>query len=123
MKILTAAQMRQVDRATTERYGIPSLLLMENAAMRTIEATEKEIGPIAGKHALIVCGRGNNGGDGAAIARGLHSRGALVTVILLGAIGDTKGDARTNFKIAQALGESDEPGFDFAEILETDDLE
>jgi len=100
MKILSAAEMREVDRLTTERYGVPSLLLMENAAARTVEATEKKFGDTAGKRTLIICGRGNNGGDGAAIARLLHDKGASVDVLLLGRVEDAKGDARTNFEAA-----------------------
>jgi NAD(P)H-hydrate epimerase len=98
MKILSAAEMREVDRLTTERFAVPSLLLMENAAARTVEATEKKFGGVADKRALIICGRGNNGGDGAAIARLLHDKGASVDVLLLGRVEDAKGDARTNFE-------------------------
>jgi hydroxyethylthiazole kinase-like uncharacterized protein yjeF len=123
MNVLTAAQMREVDRLTIDRYGIPGLLLMETAAARTIEATEKEIGPLAAKHALVICGRGNNGGDGAAIARGLYTKGARATVILLGSISDTRGDARTNFEIVQAISKSGEPALDFVEIRDTERLE
>lgn len=100
MKILSAAEMREVDRLTTERFGVPSLLLMENAAARTVEATGKKFGDVADKRALIICGRGNNGGDGAAIARLLHNKGAEIDVLLLGRVEDTKGDARTNFEAA-----------------------
>src|SRR5258707_1230634 len=71
MRILTAEQMREVDRLTTERYAIPSLLLMENAAMRSVEAIEAAYGPAAGRHVTVLCGKGNNGGDGAAVARQL----------------------------------------------------
>lgn len=102
--------MREVDRLTTERYGVPGLLLMENAATRTVEATENRFGDVAGKRALVICGRGNNGGDGAAIARLLHNKGASVDVLLLGSAADASGDARTNFEaaldIAAAAGET-----------------
>jgi len=100
MKILSAAEMREVDRLTTERFGVPSLLLLENAAARTVEATEKKFGGVADKRALIICGRANNGGDGAAIARLLYNKGAEIDVLLLGRFEDTKGDARTNFEAA-----------------------
>lgn len=115
MKILSAAQMREVDRLTTERYALPSLLLMENAAMRTVEAVEKKYGSVKGKRALVICGKGNNGGDGAAIARQLYTKGGLVTALLLGRVEDTKADARVNFDAAGALASSPE-GFDFFEI-------
>jgi ADP-dependent NAD(P)H-hydrate dehydratase / NAD(P)H-hydrate epimerase len=121
MKILTAAQMREVDRLTTERHRIPSLLLMENAAARTAEAIERRFGPVAGRYVTIVCGKGNNGGDGAAIARQLWMRGALVDVLLLGRAVDARGDARVNFDAVRALAESSE-GLGFREIETGDDL-
>jgi hydroxyethylthiazole kinase-like uncharacterized protein yjeF len=110
MKVLTAAQMREVDRLTTERYGVPSIVLMENAAKATIEAAEKRFGVMAGKRALIICGKGNNGGDGAAIGRQLYARGARVDILLLGKIGDARGDARANFDAAHALAEKESTG-------------
>src|SRR5213593_155573 len=116
MKILSAAEMREVDRLTTERFGVPSLLLMENAAARTVEATEKKFGGVADKRALIICGRGNNGGDGAAIARLLHDKGASVDVLLLGRVEDAKGDARTNFEAALDIAAKAGTHFRFVEI-------
>ncbi len=103
-KVLTAAQMREVDRLTTERYGIPSIILMENAAHAVARAiTEKLGGSVAGKEALILCGKGNNGGDGAAVARLLSEAGAEVTVELFGKVAETNGDARVNFERLQGL--------------------
>ncbi|MFN0278205.1 MAG: NAD(P)H-hydrate dehydratase [Pyrinomonadaceae bacterium] len=99
-KVLTAAQMREVDRLTTERYGIPSVILMENAAHAVARViTEKLGGSVKDKRILILCGLGNNGGDGAALARLLGLDGAFVEVILFGRIKETKGDARTNFGV------------------------
>jgi len=99
-KVLTAEQMRTVDRLTTERYGIPSIILMENAAHAVARViTEKLGGSVKGKSILILCGKGNNGGDGAALARILNLAGALVEVVLLDKIKDTRGDARVNFGI------------------------
>lgn len=99
-KVLTAAQMREVDRLTTERYGIPSVILMENAAHAVARViTEKLGGSVRGKSILILCGPGNNGGDGAALTRLLGLQGAVVEVVLLGRIKETKGDARTNFGV------------------------
>ncbi len=103
-KILTAAEMREVDRLTTEKYGIPSILLMENAAHAAARViTEKLGGSVAGKSFLILCGKGNNGGDGAVLARILWTLGADVFVYLLGNIEDTKGDAKINFEILENL--------------------
>lgn len=115
MRILTADEMREVDRLTTERYAIPSLLLMENAAARAVEAIERELGSMAGRYVKIVCGKGNNGGNGAAVARQLWLKGALVDVLLLGHAADTRGDARTNFDIVRALAETGS-GLGFCEL-------
>jgi NAD(P)H-hydrate epimerase len=103
-KVLTAAEMREVDRLTTEKYGIPSILLMENAAHAAARViTEKLGGSVAGKSFFILCGKGNNGGDGAALARILWTLGADCYVYLFGKIEDTKGDAKTNFEILRKI--------------------
>lgn len=96
--------MREIDRLTTERYATPSLLLMEaaaNAAARIIASRLSH--DTCGQRVLILCGRGNNGGDGAALARTLSLKGALVNLILFGRIEDARGDARTNFEIVRQL--------------------
>lgn len=99
-KVLTAEEMREVDRLTTEKYGIPSILLMENAAHAAARAiTEKLGGSVAGKSFLILCGKGNNGGDGAALARILWTQGAKIYAPLIGRLEELKGDAKTNFEI------------------------
>lgn len=105
-KVLTAEQMREVDRLTTERYGIPSIILMENAAHAVARViTEKLGGSVKDRRILIVCGTGNNGGDGVALARILFSQGASCFVDLIGSISDVKGDARVNFEIANAVND------------------
>ncbi|HVF90887.1 MAG TPA: NAD(P)H-hydrate dehydratase [Blastocatellia bacterium] len=122
MKVLTADQMREVDRLTSARFGVPGLLLMENAAARAVEAVERAFGPASGKRVMILCGRGNNGGDGAAVARQLNTRGALVDCLLLGRVEDARGDARANFEIARALAGSPGLHFRFVEIEESERL-
>jgi NAD(P)H-hydrate epimerase len=97
--------MREIDRLTTERHGVPSLVLMENAASATARAVESFCGGCAGKRILVFCGKGNNGGDGAAAARLLATAGARVDVVLFGRLEDTKGDARTNFDRLQSWNE------------------
>ncbi|MDQ3754188.1 MAG: NAD(P)H-hydrate dehydratase [Acidobacteriota bacterium] len=105
-KVISAADMREIDRLTTEQFALPSLLLMETAARAAAQAIEERLpGGIAGTSILILCGRGNNGGDGAALARLLSLRGAFVDVVLFGRVEDTKGDARTNFEIAYRLAD------------------
>lgn len=96
--------MREVDRLTTERYGIPSFLLMENAAhAAACVITEKLGGKLSEKSFLILCGKGSNGGDGAALARILWQRGADVEVCYFGRVEEAKPDARTNFEILRKL--------------------
>ena len=75
MKILTAQQMQRIDRLTTERYGVPSLTLMENAGSGVVEFLESRYAPLSGQRIVILCGRGNNGGDGFVVARLLRERG------------------------------------------------
>jgi ADP-dependent NAD(P)H-hydrate dehydratase / NAD(P)H-hydrate epimerase len=106
-KVLTAQEMREVDRLTTEKYGIPSLLLMENAAHAAARVINEKLGgSVAGKSVLVLCGKGNNGGDGAALARILWNLGATVQVFLFGKVEDTKGDARINFETLQKIDSS-----------------
>ena len=90
--------MREIDRLTTERHGIPSLALMENAARATFKAATELLGNNSEKRILVLCGKGNNGGDGAATARLLAYAGARVDAVLFGKVEETKGDARTNFQ-------------------------
>lgn len=104
--ILKASEMAEADRQTTERYGIPSILLMENAATAVTIAAENALGGVSGKRVAVVCGKGNNGGDGAAAARQLWMRGADVRVFLFGKADEASGDARTNFVIAKSLSGS-----------------
>ena len=103
-KVLTTAEMREVDRQTTEKYGMLSILLMENAAHAAARViTEKLGGSVAGKSFLILCGKGNNGGDGAALARILGLQGGFVEMFVFGKIQESKGDALINFEICQKL--------------------
>jgi NAD(P)H-hydrate epimerase len=120
-KVLTAAEMREVDRLTTEKYGIPSIILMENAAHAVARViTEKLGGSVKDKSILILCGKGNNGGDGAALARLLGLQGAIVDVLLFGRIKETKGDARINLGVlSRGVFEFDDAYFsNFGELRE-----
>ncbi len=82
MKILTARQMAEVDRLTTERYLVPSILLMENAGRSVADELEKACPGLRGKRIAALCGRGNNGGDGFVVARYLALRGANPSIVL-----------------------------------------
>ncbi len=104
MKILTPEQLREVDRLSTEKYGIPSLLLMENAGMRVAEVLDNQFENLESLTIAILCGKGNNGGDGFAVARQLIQKGCFPFVFLFAAEDDVKGDAKTNLNILKALG-------------------
>lgn len=106
MKILTAQQMREIDRLTVERCGIPYPTLMETAGARVVEAIIENYGPVEDKSFSVFCGKGNNGGDGAVVARVLFMRGARVRVFLFGGIEDTKDEARVNFEVVRKLAET-----------------
>jgi NAD(P)H-hydrate epimerase len=80
MKVLTSAQMREVDRQTIER-GTPGEVLMENAGRRVVEVIECEFTPVARQRVIVLCGKGNNGGDGLVVARLLRDRVAALQVI------------------------------------------
>jgi NAD(P)H-hydrate epimerase len=116
MKIVTAEEMRAVDRATTEKHGIPSLTLMENAGTAVADFAVKHF-----EFATVcaVCGKGNNGGDGFVAARKLHEAGKKVSVIVL-AKGpeELRGDAAEMFKKlpVTALWIADEKDFSKAKV-------
>jgi NAD(P)H-hydrate epimerase len=96
MKIVTAEEMRRVDRATTEQYGVPSLTLMENAGAAVAEFAQKHFDF---RSVCVVCGKGNNGGDGFVAARKLREAGKKVTVMVLAAgPRGLKGDAAKMFR-------------------------
>lgn len=104
MKVLTAEQMREMDRLTVEECGIPYPTLMETAGARVIEAMVARHASLEATRFLIFCGKGNNGGDGAVIARLLWMKRALsVDVYLLGTVEEMKGEARTNMEIVRRL--------------------
>ena len=78
MKVFTAQQMRDFDRAAIEDYGMPSIVLMENAALcASSNFSKRSSRRLSEKKIVVLCGKGNNGGDGLAIARHLEGRPAL----------------------------------------------
>ena len=96
MKALTAAEMREVDRLTTERFGIPSLQLMEAAGKHVADAVLREFSPHLPKRVAVLCGKGNNGGDGLVAARYLRAAGIAPRVCLFGNPKELHGDAGAN---------------------------
>src|SRR6195256_1512724 len=104
MRVLNAAQMREADRRTIDDIGISSLVLMENAGRQAVAAMETMYSDLLERQVAVLCGRGNNGGDGFVIARTLVQRGVDVSVFLIGRVADVRGDARTNLEILGRLG-------------------
>jgi ADP-dependent NAD(P)H-hydrate dehydratase / NAD(P)H-hydrate epimerase len=104
MKALTAAELREVDHLTTERYGIPSLQLMENAGTRFFEFLRSFYGDIAASCASVLCGKGNNGGDGFVVARLLQEAGLKPRVFLFAARDTVRGDAAENLARLEKSG-------------------
>src|SRR6185436_17587559 len=104
MRILTPEQIREVDRLTTEKFGIPSLILMENAGMRVVEVLEDHFENLEELTIAILCGKGNNGGDGFVVARQLIQKGCIPFVFLFADEDEVKGDAKTNLEILKAIG-------------------
>lgn len=104
MKLVTAEQMRELDRRASEQYGIPSILLMENAGLRLFEAVSEMLECLCCKSVLVAAGRGNNGGDGFCVARHLANAGTDVQCILVGTIDQVSGDARINLDAALKMG-------------------
>jgi len=98
--------MRELDRRAIEEFGIPGIVLMENAARVFVRFLLQRTGDLSGRRVAVLCGKGNNGGDGLAIARYLFLTGARVEVYLVGSAAELKGDARTNFEIWRRLGGS-----------------
>jgi NAD(P)H-hydrate epimerase len=103
MKLVTAEEMRELDRRAMEEVGIPSLVLMENAGRTTYQILRREFPDLAGPVAVLA-GRGNNGGDGCVVARYLAQAGMPVAVFLMAARDQVQGDARVNLEIAARLG-------------------
>ncbi len=104
MKILTAAEMREIDRLTIEEVGLPGLIMMENAGTGFVRVLERRFPDLKNQRVTILCGRGNNGGDGFVIARQLWMRGLTPRVVLLAEPSNLRGEARINYQILTRIG-------------------
>lgn len=102
--VVTAAQMRGMDAETIGAVGIPGLVLMEHAGTLAARAIRDRFGPPAGRRVVVLCGKGNNGGDGFVVARHLLSAGAEVSAWLAADPAGVRGDARVNLDAFAALG-------------------
>lgn len=103
MKLATAQQMRNIDREAEEVYNIPGILLMENAGIKVASHVFGEDSSCS-KKICIICGKGNNGGDGFTAARHIYLKNKNVTVYLIGSCDRLKGDALVNYTIADKMG-------------------
>lgn len=110
MKIVTATQMQRIDRLTTERYGVPSLALMENAGRGVVDFLLERCFPLECHRIAILCGRGNNGGDGLVVARLLREKGFNPRVLLLAEPQGLRGDAAVNYERLAATGAAEVVG-------------
>ena len=104
MKVATAAEMRAIDKQAIEVYGIPGIVLMENAGVEALKVVETMLGQFTNKKICILAGKGNNGGDGFVVARHLSNQGAKVKVFLIGAKAAMSSDASINFNILERMG-------------------
>jgi NAD(P)H-hydrate epimerase len=102
MKVSTVDEMRAMDRKAFEHYGIPEVLLMENAGLAAFEAIRREFA-VKGTRFLVVAGVGNNGGDGFVVARRIVSEGGAASVLIVGDKGRCRGAALTNLEILERL--------------------
>ncbi len=104
MKVVNSSEIKELDSKTIKIIGIPGIILMENAANKVFRVIESKIENLSSKNAIILCGSGNNGGDGFAVARLLFLKGVNVNCIIFKLPEDLKGDAKVNFEICKNLG-------------------
>lgn len=104
MKAASSKEMQLIDKKAISEYGIPGIVLMENAAIQVIKEIEAKYGDLTKKRVTVVAGKGNNGGDGLAIARHLINRGTKIIVYLLAEDSSIEGDALINLKIFKKMG-------------------
>lgn len=117
MKIVSPEQMKAIDGCSINEYGIPGILLMENAAIAVVSEAVSIMGGCRGRTVTAVAGRGNNGGDAFAAARLLRSRGVEVNVYLVGRKAGISGDALFNMTLFEKTGGT------VIELMEDQDLE
>ncbi len=103
MRTMTRTEVRAFDRRAIEELGVPGIVLMENAGRQAADEAVRLLAKSGGRHALVVAGRGNNGGDGFVVARHLVARGYTAEVLLLGDPNGLQGDAATNFRCLSGL--------------------
>ena len=103
MRLVRASEIPEMDRIAIEELGIPGAVLMENAARGATRIFLEHFDPPDNAHVVVLCGRGNNGGDGYVMARYLHQAGLRVTVIVLSTLDKISGDARINLSVIKQM--------------------
>ncbi len=111
--------MRAADRYTIEEYGLPSFTLMEAAGRGCAERIRSAYGPLEGEAVVVLCGKGNNGGDGLVVARHLLTAGARVHVVLTSSPDELSDDSAHNLSLLRQLGSEEAAG----ERLTIDELD
>ncbi|MGA6827177.1 NAD(P)H-hydrate dehydratase [Nitrospira sp. NS4] len=107
MKIVTAAQMQSLDRRTIEEAGVPGTTLMERAGTGVVACLEQQLGSLRGKTVAILCGKGNNGGDGFVVGRLLHKQRAKVRILALAPLTELSRDAAAMYRqLVRAAGKT-----------------
>lgn len=109
VKVVTAEMMRALDRRAIDEVGIPGVVLMENAGRAVFQYLLNRFGPVRDKHFHVLCGTGNNGGDGFVVARYLCLAGAQVHVAVIGEQEKIRGDARVHFDLMRRIDLEPEP--------------
>lgn len=104
VRVMSRDEVRRVDAWAIEEIGVPGVVLMENAGRSCAELALRKLAGIAGPRVCILCGAGNNGGDGYVIARHLCNAGIDTTVVLCGDPAKVQGDARINLDVLTRLG-------------------
>lgn len=105
MRLVTSEEMKALERTAIENYGIPGLVLMENAGRHVVEVVRQILGDVRDKTVTIFIGKGNNGGDGLVVARHLLNMGAVVKLLSLANIDEISGDAAINLEIWRKMGQ------------------
>ena len=103
MRVANCKQMKAIDEIAINEFGIPGIVLMENAAIAVVKEIERTLGEIRNKSVTVFCGKGNNGGDGFAVARHLFNLGAHVLVVIVGKKEEIQGDALINLNIIENM--------------------
>jgi hydroxyethylthiazole kinase-like uncharacterized protein yjeF len=119
---LTAEAMREADRYTIEEYGLPSFTLMETAGRGCAERIQAAYGPMEDEAIVVLCGKGNNGGDGLVVARRLLTAGARIHVVLTSAADELSPDAAQNLSLLRQLGEQAPARLTIAQFRDRDAL-